>query len=208
MYVATAKLFDVARKKSPKSVTLQRCSWGITITQSSYKIDVAEAMLRILGTTFLCVSSLLILPIIWGLAFADSSEGLLGESLAVFTIAASGFALRQFGLLGVRKQLQVDSKRGEVRFGYLRSDRQFRHSICIPQSDILSAFLFRSKSRTLPARLVFRLRSISVPLVVFKGPEFELKPALDEIIDMANQTSPRRIRSRTTDRLLHVRFDQ
>lgn len=208
MYLNAAKLFDDSRRKSPQSFTLQRCSWGITITHSSFKIKVAEAMLRLLGATFLCVSSLLLISIILGLAFADSSEGFLGESLAVFTIAASGFALRQFSLIGLRKQLQVDSKREEVRLGYMRSDRQFHQSICIPQSDIVSAFLFRGKSRAMPACLVFRLRSISAPFVVLKGFESELKPALDEIIGMANRKPPRRIRSRATDRLLHVRFDQ
>lgn len=211
MTIAAAKSFEVIENIPLESIVLRKRGWGLTATQTSRKLDIAETMLKVLGTTLLFIASVLLLPVVWGLAHAEGfyqSEGLLHESLALFTIAASGMALRFFSLIGLRKQLQVDSKRGEIRVGYLQSGRRFREKICISHSDILSAFLIKSKCSTIPARLVFRLQNDQNAVVALKGPEAELKIILNQITDMASRRSHRKIRSRITNRLLHVRFDQ
>lgn len=189
MLVNVTNSFVVSERESKNLVKLERRDWGVTATQSSQQLSTVEIVLRVMGSTLLFAAAIFALPIISGLLFFDSylqSEGLVAESLAVFTIFASGFALLYFSGIGIRKQIQVDSKRGEIRLGYLVKDRTFRERMCIKQSGILSAFLHRSKSPSAAARLVLRLRNSPKPLVVFKGHETDLKPILNEISGMAN----------------------
>ncbi len=189
MLVAATNSFVDSERDSGNGTKLERCDWGVTATQSSQQLSAVEVLLRVMGSTFLFASAIFLLPIVSGFLFFESfsqSEGLMLESLAVFTIFASGSALLYFSRIGIRKQIQVDTKRGEIRLGYLVKDRTFRKRMCIEKSDILSAFLHRSKSQAAATRLVLRLRNTPKPLVVFKGQEIDLKPILNEIFDLAN----------------------
>lgn len=189
MLVAATNSFVDSERDSGNGTKLERCDWGVTATQSSQQLSAVEVLLRVMGSTFLFASAIFLLPIVSGFLFFESfsqSEGLMLESLAVFTIFASGSALLYFSRIGIRKQIQVDTKRGEIRLGYLVKDRTFRKRMCIEKSDILSAFLHRSKSQAAATRLVLRLRNTPKPLVVFKGQEIDLKPILHEIFDLAN----------------------
>jgi len=207
MLVATDSSFATPESEAKTQTKLVRSDWGVTATQTSQQLRAVEILLRVMGSTFLFASSIFVLPIVSGLLVFDNyaqSEGLVLESLAVLTIAASGAALLYFSRVGVRKQIQVDSKRGEIRLGYLVKDGEFREKMCIAQTDLLSAFLNRSKDQSTPARLVFRLHNAPNPVVVFKGQETDLEPILNEVANMVDRTPTPKVRRKTVEKLFQV----
>ena len=209
MLVSSTKSYEIGEKYIQESFAFKKPSWGLIVTQTSRQLDFVEALLRVLGALFLVVSLVTLLLILGRSVLMGGfhySDGLLRELLAGSTFAAAGLALRYFGLIGIRKQLEVDSKQGELRLGYQQSDRHFRLKLCISSSDLISAFVLKATG-TKPARLVLRLRSASNPLVVLNGPEDKLRFILEYITNMTNGMIRNNYRKTKTDRLLHMKFD-
>lgn len=190
MHVATHIDFGIADRPRKRSVILNRRDWGLAATQNSTRIATIEKAMDLLGTSALFASAAIIIPALTLQLLMNgfqTPEGLWGELLGAFTIAVSGMLLRIYGQLGLRKHIEVDINRGEVRLGYVFGGRKPRRWMRIKQSNISSAFLLRSKEPGKPTRLVLRMKDSNRAVSVFKGPELELRKLLTEIVQMADR---------------------
>ena len=196
-------------KVLPKNLSVLRYGWGLKLTNNSTITNIIEPFLMISRTALLALSAILALSLCVQLTTGDleSSQVILNFALIVFSMSACGFLLRQFGLMGVRKQIQVDCRNCEVRIGYLGFDKRFRLHMRIKQSEIESAFLFRGGKSSKPSRLVVRLNSRKAPLSIMSGSEEELSIVLRAMIEMEERSGGgRRVKQRTTKRLFQASF--
>ena len=206
--IYTDSLCSQARK-ARNSVSIRKRLWGVTVTQSTLQTSFLETVIKVLSALLLLSSSVLALYLVASFAFHDVFRHFydpLRDALAVFTITASGFFLRQIGLLGVRKQAELDVQRQEIRIGFLGTDRKFRIQYRIQHKDIVSAFLVRGRNRHSPARLYLRTAPGKRQFAVISGHQNEVEIILGMIVEMRTQHRKTPARTRTTDRLFQVTF--
>lgn len=133
-----------------------------------------------------------------------SAFPMLGLASAMVVVALALFAYAHRGL---GDELHVDSYRREIRVGTVNAKGDFRTRKTISANEVQSFFLMRAVAPA-PAFLCMRRKTGDQVVKIMKGPEAELVPVLERIIEsfrppnMANK----RVRTRVTGAFIHASF--
>lgn len=127
----------------------------------------------------------------------------LGFALA---FAFVGFSLYRYANNGFRTEVRIDTRFGKVRIGTVNAMDDFSEKRAFARSEVESFFIQRSTSR--PARLCLRLKSRAQPMVLFAGPEDDLLPSFERIVEalFIKKGSGQRVQTRANDQFIHATF--
>ena len=144
MIAAVTWIMDaqLPKRNLRKSITMRRRFWGVALTDNSRLSSFLELGVDLLGSLLLIGSGILALLLTSGQFFVEEfqrSDDFLRDALATFTLAVCGFVLRHIGLMGVRREVQLDFQRGEVRIGFLGQEGNFCAKSQNQLSEIVSA---------------------------------------------------------------------
>ena len=180
-------------------ITNRETNWGVVVSEVALDkraLAFTEAALRYLGLLVILTSGAI--PFL-GLPVATTL------SLAVAFVFV-GFSIFRHANNGFRRELRIDTRFGNVRVGMVNAAGDFSERQSFSRAEVESFFIQRSKTRV--GRLCMRLKKGAQPVVLFKGPEDDLLPSFERIVEAlyTKKGSGKRVQTRANDRFINATF--
>ncbi len=188
------------RRRSQRALIASReTNWGVIVSEVALDkraLAFTESTLRYFGLLVVLASGtipFLNLPVVTT----------LGLALAFVFV---GFSIFRHANNGFRRELRIDTRFGNVRVGTVNAAGDFYERQSFRKPDVESFFIQRSKTHV--GRLCMRLKKSAQPVVLFKGPEDDLIPSFERIVEAlyVEKGSGKRVKTRANDRFINATF--
>ena len=205
MAMAQAMTWGLGERRQSAAIERRETNWGVVITEKvpdSRLVELAETVIRSFGLLIILGGGALTLFV----SVSNQNNSMLFSLGMAMAFILVGFSTYRYANNGFRAELRIDSRFGEVRLGSVNSSGDFTAKRVSRKSDIESFFVMRSKQGK--AKLCMRMRNNSQRVDLFEGPEKELVPALERIVEalFAQKGKAGRVRTKVTNRFIHASF--